>query len=50
MLIFNLHLRKLGMTDAAIAEATGFRFLAILLFSLPVGIYLRGLGLVPPDE
>lgn len=47
MLVFNLRLRQLGFTDPEIAEATSYRFLAILVLALPLGIAIRGRRLRP---
>jgi hypothetical protein len=40
-LILNLYLRSLGLKDDVIAEYTSIRLIAVVLLSLPVGIYIR---------
>ncbi len=40
-LILNLYLRSLGLKDDAIAEYNSIRLIAVVLLSLPVGIYIR---------
>lgn len=40
-LILNLHLRKTGFADEEIAALTAFRYLGILVFALPLGLYIR---------
>lgn len=42
MLTFNIYLRKLGHDDGFIAGITAYRFLPVLVLSLPLGIFLRG--------
>lgn len=40
-LILNLYLRSIGLKDDAIAEYTSVRLIAVVLLSLPIGIYIR---------
>lgn len=40
-LILNLYLRELGLEDNAIASYTSIRLIAVVLLSLPIGIYIR---------
>lgn len=40
-LILNLYLRSLGLKDDVIAEYTSIRLIAVVLLSLPIGIYIR---------
>lgn len=47
MLILNIYLRKLGYPDDQIAYFTSFRFLGVLLFAFPYGLFLKGKRLKP---
>lgn len=47
MLIFNLFMRKEGYDDAVIADMNMWPYLAVLIFSLPVGLLIKGLRLKP---
>jgi MFS-type transporter involved in bile tolerance (Atg22 family) len=46
-LVLNLYLSKLGYTDSQIAAYVSYRFLGVLLLSLPLGFWLRGRRLKP---
>jgi hypothetical protein len=46
-LILNIYLRKSGYSDALIADFTSYRFISILLFSIPFGLIIRGRRLKP---
>lgn len=41
-LILNIYLREQGYPDPQIAEFTSYRFLGVLLFAFPLGLYLKG--------
>ena len=41
ILILNIYLRKQGFSDPEIASFNSLRFIGALLFSLPLGIYIR---------
>ncbi len=47
ILILNIYLRKSGYTDSSIAQFNSFRFLGILLFAFPLGIFIKGKALKP---
>jgi len=46
-LIINIYLRKLGYLDSDIANFISFRFISILLFSIPFGLIIKGKRLKP---
>lgn len=46
-LILNIYLRKNGYSDAVIADFTSYRFISILLFSIPFGLIIKGKRLKP---
>jgi len=46
-MLFNYYLRDLGYNDVEIANITAFRYLAIVLLALPLGIYIKGRPLIP---
>ena len=46
-LILNIYLRKNGYTDAVIANFTSYRFISILLLSIPFGLIIKGRRLKP---
>jgi len=46
-LILNIYLRKKGYSDTLIADFTSWRFISILLFSIPFGLIIRGRPLKP---
>lgn len=46
-LALNLHLAKKGYTDSQIASFTADRFMAVMLFALPFGYYIKGRALRP---
>jgi fucose permease len=46
-LILNIYFRKKGYSDALIADFTSWRFVSILLFSIPFGLLIRGRRLKP---
>lgn len=47
MLIMNIFFRKLGYADSQIADFTSYRFISILLFSMPFGMIIKGKHLKP---
>ena len=47
MLIMNIYLSKLGYDDAQIADFVSYRFISILLFSIPFGLIIKGKRLKP---
>ena len=47
MLIMNIYLRKLGYEDSEIAGFVSYRFISILLFSIPFGLIIKGKYLKP---
>jgi len=47
VLILNIYLRQKGYADDQIAQFNSFRFLGILLFAFPLGIYIKGKALRP---
>ena len=47
MLIMNIYLSKLGYADSAIADFVSYRFISILLFSIPFGLIIKGKRLKP---
>ena len=47
ILILNIYLRKQGFDDPEIASFNSLRFIGALLFSLPLGIYIRNKKLKP---
>ncbi len=47
ILILNIYLRKQGYTDTSIAQFNSYRFLGILLFAFPLGIFIKGKKLKP---
>ena len=47
VLILNIYLRTKGYADDQIAQFNSFRFLGILLFAFPLGIYIKGKALRP---
>ncbi len=47
ILILNIYLRKQGFTDPSIASLNSLRFIGALIFSVPLGIYIRGKRLKP---
>ncbi len=46
-LILNIYLRKNGYSDSVIADFTSYRFISILLFSIPFGLIIKGRRLKP---
>jgi hypothetical protein len=46
-LILNIFLRKLGYLDSDIANFISYRFISILLFSIPFGLIIKGKRLKP---
>ncbi len=46
-LILNIFLRKLGYLDTEIANFISYRFISILLFSIPFGLIIKGKKLKP---
>ena len=47
ILILNIYLRKEGYSDPDIASFNSLRFIGAFIFSLPLGIYIRGKQLKP---
>jgi len=47
ILILNIYLRKMGFADDQIGSFTSYRFLGVLLFAFPFGIYIKGKSLKP---
>lgn len=47
MLIMNIYLSKLGYNDSEIADFVSYRFISILLFSIPFGLIIKGKKLKP---
>ena len=47
ILILNIYLRKKGYADESIAQFNSFRFLGILFFAFPLGIFIKGKALKP---
>lgn len=47
MLIMNIYLSKLGYIDYEIADFVSYRFISILLFSIPFGLIIKGKRLKP---
>jgi MFS family permease len=47
VLILNIYLRKMGFADEQIGSFTSYRFLGVLLFAFPFGIYIKGKPLKP---
>ena len=47
MLIMNIYLSKLGYGDAEIADFVSYRFISILLLSIPFGLLIKGKRLKP---
>ncbi len=47
ILILNIHLKKLGYADTEIAGFTAYRFVGVLLFAFPMGLFIKGKRLKP---
>ncbi len=47
ILILNIYLRKMGYSDSSIAQFNSFRFLGVLFFAFPLGIFIKGKALKP---
>jgi len=47
ILILNIYLRKKGYADPIIAQFNSYRFLGILFFAFPLGIFIKGKALKP---
>jgi len=47
ILILNIYLRKMGFADNQIGSFTSYRFLGVLLFAFPFGIFIKGKPLKP---
>ena len=41
VLILNIYLRKMGFADDQIGSFTSYRFLGVLIFAFPFGIYIK---------
>ncbi|OWY23861.1 MFS transporter [Sphingobacteriales bacterium UPWRP_1] len=46
-LILNLYMTKSGYPDHEIASFTAYRFMSVVLFALPFGLYIRGRSIRP---
>ena len=46
-MLFNYYLRELNYNDSEIASITAFRYVAIMVFSFPLGVYIKGRRLIP---
>ncbi len=46
-LILNIYMSKLGYNDAQIAEIIAYRFMAVLAFAFPFGVFIKGRRLFP---
>lgn len=47
ILILNIYLRKMGFVDEQIGSFTSYRFLGVLFFAFPFGIFIKGKPLKP---
>ncbi len=47
MLILNIYMDKQGYPDYLIADFVSYRFAGVILFALPLGLYIRGKKLLP---
>lgn len=47
ILILNIYLRKMGFVDEQIGNFTSYRFLGVLFFAFPFGIFIKGKALKP---
>ena len=47
ILILNIYLRKMGFVDEQIGSFTSYRFLGVLFFAFPFGIFIKGKSLKP---
>ena len=47
ILILNIYLRKMGFADDQIGSFTSYRFLGVLIFAFPFGIFIKGKSLKP---
>lgn len=47
ILILNIYLSKLGYTDADIANFNSFRFMGVMVFAFPLGMFIKGRRLKP---
>ncbi len=47
ILILNIYLRKMGYADESIAQFNSYRFLGVLFFAFPLGIFIKGKALKP---
>ena len=47
VLILNIYLRKKGYSDPEIADYNSLRFLGVLMFALPFGIFIKSRNLKP---
>ena len=47
ILILNIYLRKVGYGDAAIAGFNSYRFMGVMLFAFPLGLFIKGKPLKP---
>ncbi|NHZ87107.1 MAG: MFS transporter [Planctomycetia bacterium] len=47
ILILNIYLRKVGFVDEQIGSFTSYRFLGVLFFAFPFGIFIKGKSLKP---
>ncbi len=47
MLILNIYLSRVSYTDAQIGNFLSYRFLAVLLLAVPLGLWIKGRKLIP---
>ena len=47
ILILNIYMRKMGFADVQIGSFTSYRFLGVLIFAFPFGIFIKGKSLKP---
>ncbi|MEE8341189.1 MAG: MFS transporter [Candidatus Neomarinimicrobiota bacterium] len=47
ILILNIYLRKMGFVDEQIGSFASYRFLGVLFFAFPFGIFIKGKSLKP---
>ena len=47
ILVLNIFLRKMGYEDSNIARFNSFRFMGVMLFAFPLGLFIKGKALKP---
>ncbi len=47
ILVLNIFLRKMGYEDGSIARFNSFRFMGVMLFAFPLGLFIKGKLLKP---